>query len=77
MAQWEPERERLTVHSVTQVPYYLHLTLAQTLGLDASQIRVVKPFVGGGFGHRVEPLNFEMVVRGAGARRRRRGQACT
>ncbi len=62
VASWEPERERLTVHSVTQVPYYLHLTLAQTLGLDTSQIRVVKPFVGGGFGHRVEPLNFEMVT---------------
>ena len=62
VAQWEPERQRLTVHSVTQVPYYLHLTLAQTLGLDASQIRVVKPFVGGGFGHRVEPLNFEMIT---------------
>lgn len=62
VAHWEPERERLTVHSVTQVPYYLHLTLAQTLGLDSSQIRVVKPFVGGGFGHRVEPLNFEMVA---------------
>lgn len=62
IAQWEPERERLTVHSVTQVPYYLHLMLAQTLGIDGSQIRVVKPFVGGGFGHRVEPLNFEMVT---------------
>jgi 4-hydroxybenzoyl-CoA reductase subunit alpha len=62
VAQWEPERERLTVHSVTQVPYYLHLMLAQTLGIDGSQVRVVKPFVGGGFGHRVEPLNFEMVT---------------
>mgnify|MGYP001334057453 CR=1 FL=1 len=62
VASWEPERERLTVHSVTQVPYYLHLTLAQTLGLDAAQIRVIKPFVGGGFGHRVEPLNFEMIT---------------
>ncbi len=62
IAQWEPERERLIVQSVTQVPYYLHLMLAQTLGLDESQIRVVKPFVGGGFGHRVEPLNFEMVA---------------
>ncbi|MBC5768138.1 4-hydroxybenzoyl-CoA reductase subunit alpha [Ramlibacter albus] len=62
VAQWEPEAQRLTVHSVTQVPYYLHLTLAQTLGLDESQVRVVKPFVGGGFGHRVEPLNFEMVT---------------
>ncbi|MGZ8780246.1 MAG: molybdopterin cofactor-binding domain-containing protein, partial [Thermoanaerobaculia bacterium] len=38
------------------------LMLAQTLGIDGSQIRVVKPFVGGGFGHRVEPLNFEMVT---------------
>jgi 4-hydroxybenzoyl-CoA reductase subunit alpha len=62
VAEWEPERERLTVHSVTQVPYYLHLMLAQTLGLDEAQVRVVKPFVGGGFGHRVEPLNFEMIT---------------
>jgi 4-hydroxybenzoyl-CoA reductase subunit alpha len=62
VAEWEPERQRLTVHSVTQVPYYLHLMLAQTLGLDEAQVRVVKPFVGGGFGHRVEPLNFEMIT---------------
>jgi 4-hydroxybenzoyl-CoA reductase subunit alpha len=62
LAHWDPESGRLTVHSVTQVPYYLHLTLAQTLGLDSAAIRVVKPYVGGGFGHRVEPLNFEMVT---------------
>ncbi len=62
VAQWEPERGQLTVHSVTQVPYYLHLMLAQTLGLDSAAIRVVKPYVGGGFGHRVEPLNFEMIA---------------
>jgi 4-hydroxybenzoyl-CoA reductase subunit alpha len=62
VAQWEAEAGRLTVHSVTQVPYYLHLMLAQTLGLDSAHIRVIKPFVGGGFGHRVEPLNFEMVT---------------
>ena len=47
---------------MTQVPYYLHLALARCLGMDSSRIRVVKPFVGGGFGHRVEPLNFEMVT---------------
>ena len=62
VASYEPERGRLTTHSVTQVPYYLHLTLARCLGMDSAQIRVVKPFVGGGFGHRVEPLNFEMVT---------------
>ncbi|UCH17752.1 MAG: 4-hydroxybenzoyl-CoA reductase subunit alpha [Burkholderiales bacterium] len=61
LAQWDPENEKLTVHSVSQVPYYLHLMLAQTLGLDSASIRVVKPFIGGGFGHRVEPLNFEMI----------------
>ncbi|HRH89886.1 MAG TPA: 4-hydroxybenzoyl-CoA reductase subunit alpha, partial [Rubrivivax sp.] len=62
VASWDAESERLTIHSVTQVPYYLHLTLAQVLGLDSSRIRVIKPCVGGGFGHRVEPLNFEMVT---------------
>jgi 4-hydroxybenzoyl-CoA reductase subunit alpha len=62
LATWEPERARLTSRSTTQVPYYLHLTLTQCLGLDSAQVRVVKPFVGGGFGHRVEPLNFEMIT---------------
>jgi 4-hydroxybenzoyl-CoA reductase subunit alpha len=62
LATYEPEHARLTMQSTTQVPYYLHLTLAQCLGLDGAQVRVIKPFVGGGFGHRVEPLNFEMVA---------------
>ena len=71
LASWEPERERLTMQSTTQVPYYLHLTLARCLGIDGAQVRVIKPFVGGGFGHRVEPLNFEMIAAAARARRRR------
>ncbi len=62
LARWDAERGRLTLHSVTQVPYYVHLALARCLGLDASAIRVVKPFVGGGFGHRTETLNFEIVA---------------
>jgi 4-hydroxybenzoyl-CoA reductase subunit alpha len=62
LASWEPETGRLTSQSTTQVPYYLHLTLAQCLGIDSARIRVVKPFVGGGFGHRVEPLAFEIIA---------------
>jgi 4-hydroxybenzoyl-CoA reductase subunit alpha len=62
LAEFDPERQRLTLHSVTQVPYYLHLALARCLALDPAQIRVVKPFVGGGFGARVEVLNFEVVA---------------
>ena len=71
LATWEPEAGRLTTQSTTQVPYYLHLTLARCLGIDSAQIRVIKPFVGGGFGHRVEPLAFELIAaalaRAAGA----------
>ncbi len=62
LAEYDAERQRLTLHSVTQVPYYLHLMLARCLEMEESQIRVVKPFVGGGFGARVEPLNFEIVA---------------
>jgi 4-hydroxybenzoyl-CoA reductase subunit alpha len=62
LAEWDAARERLTLHSVTQVPYYVHLALARCLRLDESQIRVVKPFVGGGFGHRTETLNFEIIA---------------
>jgi 4-hydroxybenzoyl-CoA reductase subunit alpha len=62
LADYDAERGLLTLHSVTQVPYYVHLALARCLRMDASRIRVVKPFVGGGFGHRTETLNFEIVA---------------
>jgi 4-hydroxybenzoyl-CoA reductase subunit alpha len=62
LAEYDAERDRLTIQSVSQVPYYVHLTLAQCLGMKASQIRVIKPFVGGGFGHRTECLNFEIIA---------------
>ena len=62
LASWDEERSRLTLSTVSQVPYYVHLILAQCLRLDASQIRVLKPFVGGGFGHRTETLNFEIIA---------------
>ncbi len=62
LADYDAERDRLTLHSVTQVPYYVHLTLAHCLKMDESRIRVVKPFVGGGFGHRTETLNFEVIA---------------
>jgi 4-hydroxybenzoyl-CoA reductase subunit alpha len=62
LAEYDAERDRLTLHSTTQVPYYVHLMLAQCLKMEASRIRVVKPFVGGGFGHRTETLNFELIA---------------
>jgi len=62
LADYDPVSQRLTVQSVSQVGYYLHLMLARCLEMDSSRIRVIKPFIGGGFGARVEVLNFEIVT---------------
>jgi len=62
VADYDALRDRLTVHASTQVPYYVHLMLAQILDMDMSRIRVVKPFVGGGFGCRTECLNVELIA---------------
>ena len=61
LADYDPERGRLTVHASTQVPYYVHLMLARCLGMERSRIRVVKPHIGGGFGCRTETLHVEIV----------------
>jgi len=53
---------RLTVWSSTQVPHYLHRTLAEVLGLPQARIRVIEPAVGGGFGAKSEPFPFELAV---------------
>ncbi len=60
-AAYDAERERLTVRASTQVPYYLHLMLARVMDMEASQIRVIKPHIGGGFGCRTEALNLELI----------------
>ncbi len=62
LAEFDPLSGRLLVQSVSQVGYYLHLMLAHCLEMDTSRIRVVKPFIGGGFGARVEVLNFEIIT---------------
>ena len=62
LADYDPVTGRLTMQSVSQVGYYLHLMIARCLEMDTSRIRVVKPFVGGGFGARVEVLNFEIIT---------------
>ena len=62
LVDYDPERDHVTIWSTTQVPYYLHLMLARCLAMDMSRIRVIKPFVGGGFGARVETLNFEIIA---------------
>ncbi len=62
LAEYDAERDWLTLHTTTQVPYYVHLAVARCLEMAPSRIRVIKPFLGGGFGARVEALNFEIIA---------------
>ncbi|MBT4019127.1 MAG: 4-hydroxybenzoyl-CoA reductase subunit alpha [Alphaproteobacteria bacterium] len=61
VAEYDPIRKHLTIWPSTQVPFYGHLIFARCLGLDKGQVRVIKPFVGGGFGARTETLHHEVI----------------
>ncbi len=44
------EHNRLVIYSSTQTPFHMRRIMATTLGMPVSQIRFIKPRVGGGFG---------------------------
>lgn len=52
---WD-EDGRLVVVTSTQVPFHVRRIIAPLLGLKVSQIRVIKPRIGGGFGGKQEVL---------------------
>ncbi|MBW1645709.1 MAG: molybdopterin-dependent oxidoreductase [Deltaproteobacteria bacterium] len=53
---------RLTVWTSTQTPYFVQCLLAKTLGMRENDIRVIKPFVGGGFGGKMELRKWEFCA---------------
>jgi carbon-monoxide dehydrogenase large subunit len=53
VAQWDAGAERLTVWDTTQAPIAIRNGLAAMLGLSERQVRVVAPFIGGGFGPKI------------------------
>lgn len=53
---------RLTLHSATQVPHYVHRALAKALEMPAHRIRVVAAPNGGGFGGKTDVFNHEIIV---------------
>ncbi|HTS10885.1 MAG TPA: 4-hydroxybenzoyl-CoA reductase subunit alpha [Candidatus Limnocylindrales bacterium] len=61
LAIWEPDG-RMTVHSSTQVPYYLHRTISEVCEMPMSQIRVIKPLIGSGFGGKSEVIPIEIAA---------------
>ena len=55
------EHGRITVVSSTQIPHIVRRVCGQALGIPWGKIRVIKPYIGGGFGNKqevlYEPLN--------------------
>jgi carbon-monoxide dehydrogenase large subunit len=50
VAHWEEKSQHLTVWDTTQAPVPIRNGIASRLGLSQSQVRVIAPFIGGGFG---------------------------
>ncbi|MEK6588594.1 MAG: xanthine dehydrogenase family protein molybdopterin-binding subunit, partial [Chloroflexota bacterium] len=53
VAQWDPRSQSLTVWDTTQAPIPIRNGLASMLGLSENQVRVIAPFIGGGFGPKI------------------------
>ncbi len=53
VAQWDPRFQKMTIWDTTQAPVVIRNGLAAMLGLSESQVRVIAPFIGGGFGPKI------------------------
>jgi carbon-monoxide dehydrogenase large subunit len=62
VASWEPKAEQLTMYDTTQAPIAIRNGIAAMLGLSEKQVRVIAPFIGGGFGPKIMMFYPEEVV---------------
>lgn len=53
VAQWDAKARELVVWDSTQAPIPIRNGLASMLGLSERQVRVIAPFIGGGFGPKI------------------------
>ena len=52
----EMQGDRICVTSSTQIPHIVRRIVGQALGIDWGRVRIVKPYVGGGFGNKQDIL---------------------
>lgn len=53
VADWDRRAARLTIWDTTQAPISIRNYMANYLGLSENQVRVIAPFIGGGFGPKI------------------------
>lgn len=59
ISMWEGGK--LTVYCSTQSPHYFQHYIAREFGLPMGDVRVIKTYVGGGFGGKLEPTGLEFA----------------
>jgi len=62
VASWDNKQQQLTVWDTTQSPIPIRNGLASMFGLSEHQVRVIAPFVGGGFGPKIMMFYPEEVL---------------
>ncbi len=62
VARWDARGDELTIWDTTQAPVVIRNGLAAMLGLSESQVRVIAPYIGGGFGPKIMMFYPEEVV---------------
>ena len=62
VAEWDRRSGRLTVWDTTQAPVVIRNGLANMLGLSERNVRVIAPFIGGGFGPKIMMFYQEEVL---------------
>jgi carbon-monoxide dehydrogenase large subunit len=62
VAQWDLRSQRMTIWDTTQAPIPVRNGLAAMLGLSDHQVRLIAPFIGGGFGPKIMMFYPEEVV---------------
>ncbi|MGQ0538984.1 MAG: molybdopterin cofactor-binding domain-containing protein [Gemmatimonadaceae bacterium] len=62
VASWDARQGELTVWDTTQAPIPVRNALANSLGLAESQVRVIAPFIGGGFGPKIMFYPEELLI---------------
>ena len=50
---------KLTIYSTTQSVHYFQYYIAREFGMKMGDVRIIKPFIGGGFGGKLEPTGLE------------------
>lgn len=56
------DQGRITIWTSTQNPHYMHRTLARVLGMEQSDIRLIKPDIGAGYGGKCDTFVSDLMA---------------